>query len=108
MGKWPQNWKKYSLLRHERVGFLQGAHAVSGAFGNRLVSEARGKGSHRILEHPGFPDFTFAFHCRPTVWTWRALSLEFARRHEGFGGMPIASFLRVVDISFEYRGDAVP
>jgi type I restriction enzyme S subunit len=40
-------------------------------------------------------------HCRPTVWTWRALSLEFARRHEGFGGMPIASFLRVVDISFE-------
>jgi hypothetical protein len=47
-------------------------------------------------------------HCRPTVWTWRALSLEFARRHEGFGGMPIASFLRVVDISFEYRGDAVP
>ena len=21
-----------------------------------------GKGSHRILEHPGFPDFTFAFH----------------------------------------------
>jgi predicted RNA binding protein YcfA (HicA-like mRNA interferase family) len=27
-----------------------------------LVSEARGKGSHRILEHPGFPDFTFAFH----------------------------------------------
>jgi hypothetical protein len=62
MGRWPQNWKKYSLLRHERVGFLQGAHAVSGAFGNRLVSEARGKGSHRILEHPGFPDFTFAFH----------------------------------------------
>jgi 3-deoxy-D-arabino-heptulosonate 7-phosphate (DAHP) synthase class II len=41
------------------------------------------------------------YHCRPTVWTWRALSLEFARRHEGFGGMPIASFLRVVDISFE-------
>ena len=48
------------------------------------------------------------FHCRPTVWTWRALSLEFARRREGFGGMPIASFFRVVDISFEYRGDAVP
>ena len=47
-------------------------------------------------------------HCRPTVWTWRALSLEFARRREGFGGMPIASFFRVVDISFEYRGDAVP
>jgi predicted RNA binding protein YcfA (HicA-like mRNA interferase family) len=21
-----------------------------------------GKGSHRILEHSGFPDFTFAFH----------------------------------------------
>jgi hypothetical protein len=41
------------------------------------------------------------FHCRPTVWTWRALSLEFARRREGFGGMPIASFFRVVDISFE-------
>ena len=24
-----------------------------------------GKGSHRILEHPGFPDFTFAFHGQP-------------------------------------------
>jgi hypothetical protein len=54
------------------------------------------------------PDTIKIMHCRPTVWTWRALSLEFARRHEGFGGMPIASFFRVVDISFEYRGDAVP
>jgi hypothetical protein len=54
------------------------------------------------------PNFDILFHCRPTVWTWRALSLEFARRREGFGGMPIASFFRVVDISFEYRGDAVP
>jgi hypothetical protein len=61
-----------------------------------------------IMETCHVPHMFKLNHCRPTVWTWRALSLEFARRHEGFGGMPIASFFRVVDISFEYRGDAVP
>jgi hypothetical protein len=75
---------------------------------NALVEVEVKKGEYLVGKTVDERKFMKGIHCRPTVWTWRALSLEFARRREGFGGMPIASFFRVVDISFEYRGDAVP
>jgi hypothetical protein len=59
------------------------------------------------ITNPSTEIFNF-FHCRPTDWARRAMSLDIAGPWGRFGGMAIATFLPAVDISLDLRGDAVP
>jgi predicted RNA binding protein YcfA (HicA-like mRNA interferase family) len=47
MSRWPSKKSKDVLAALLRIGW-------------RI--KRRGKGSHRLLERPGWPDYTFAFH----------------------------------------------